>query len=196
MNHFSPTELVDFVEGTLDTPRAAHASTCDGCREQADAVRAALRETAAVTVPEPSPLFWDHLSARVRDAIAEAPSPRLVWWRRPAIAFACAAVAVMVVLVSMRALPMRTRNAPESAPANVSTGSDAIDLADSSATGANDAVWTVLRAAASDMQLEEARDAGLSVRPSSIDKAMLELTPLERSEFERLLRDELKRAGA
>ena len=34
---------------------------------------------AAGEVPEPSPLFWNHLSARVRDAVAVEPIPR-AWW--------------------------------------------------------------------------------------------------------------------
>jgi hypothetical protein len=46
------------------------------------------------------------------------------------------------------------------------------------------------------MEFEEARDAGLSLRPAAIDRAVLELTPAERSELGRLLQNELKRAGA
>ena len=32
-------------------------------------------------MPEPSPLFWDHLSSRVHDAVAAEGQPRAPWWR-------------------------------------------------------------------------------------------------------------------
>jgi hypothetical protein len=50
----------------------------------------------------------------------------------------------------------------------------------------------LLRAAASDMELSDAHAAGLNVRPGSVESAVLDLTPVERTELERLLREELK----
>ena len=50
------------------------------CGLPAQLARAARDDggVAEVEVPEPSPLFWDHLSARVRDAVAAEPARR--WW--------------------------------------------------------------------------------------------------------------------
>ena len=74
MSHLSPSEFVDLAEHALEPGRAAHAAACDACRAQAAIVRDALRMTAAVdAVPEPSPLFWEHFSARVREGIDAAP---------------------------------------------------------------------------------------------------------------------------
>ncbi len=53
-----------------------------------------------------------------------------------------------------------------------------------------------MTAAASDLRIDEASAAGLAVRPGSIERAVLDLTPVERGELERLLREELRRAGA
>ena len=36
---------------------------------------------AADTVPEPSPLFWEHAARRVRTAIDQEPSPPSIWLR-------------------------------------------------------------------------------------------------------------------
>ena len=54
-----------------------------------------LARVRAVDVPEPSPLFWDHLAARVGDAIARepAPVPQRGWWS-PRLAWAAAAVVI------------------------------------------------------------------------------------------------------
>src|SRR5438128_377674 len=77
MSHLSPSEFVDHAEGTLDAARAGHLDTCDRCQSQASSVGDALRAAAAGDpVPEPSPLFWDHLSARVREAVAAEPPQR------------------------------------------------------------------------------------------------------------------------
>ena len=39
-------------------------------------------------MPEPSPLFWDHLSARIKDAVGVEPPPR--WSLADALAWRCA----------------------------------------------------------------------------------------------------------
>jgi hypothetical protein len=194
MRHLSGNELVDAVEGTLAADRSAHAAECGACREQVDALRATLNDAASIDVPEPSPLFWDHFSARVRKAVDEAPAPTVAWWRRPAVSLALAAAGAVLVVAAvwMNQPASLVRPAPvvATAPPDVSGSSDA------GAANANDAVWALLRAAASDLELKDAHDAGLSVRPASVDKAVLDLTPVERTELERLIREEMKHSGA
>jgi hypothetical protein len=195
MNHLSTSDVVDAVEGTLDERRAAHLAACAACREQTDALRATMTRAATVDVPEPSPLFWDHFSDRVRQAVSESPASFRAWWRHPAIGFASAAVAAVIVFVALRPPHQVTPAIPAPVTAAVpspagAAAPDAIDAAPST-----DDAWTVLRAAASDMALSDAHAVGLNVRPSSVDRAVLDLTPGERTELERLLREELKHPG-
>jgi hypothetical protein len=198
MTHLSTGDLVDAIDGTLDETRASHLATCGVCRTELDELRATLREAAAIDVPEPSPLFWDRFSARVREAIDDAPQPSVAWWRRPAVAVACAAVVALLVVAGLRMPPRqpvqpRLHVAASGPPKDA--GADPTTAVDPS-TNTNDGAWALLRAAASDMELNDAHAAGLNVRPGSIDRAVLELTPVERTELERLIRAELKRAGA
>ena len=66
MNHLSPEHLIDLAEGAAAESSAPHLQTCAECRRQLETLRGAMSEAAAVGVPEPSPLFWDRLSARVK----------------------------------------------------------------------------------------------------------------------------------
>jgi hypothetical protein len=67
---------------------------------------------------------------------------------------------------------------------------------DATVSSASDPVWALLGAAASEIELGDAHDAGLVVGPASVDTAVANLTAGERSELERLIRAELKRSGA
>lgn len=78
--HLTESELADLAEDTLNPRRAAHVETCEDCRAQGSALRVLLGDTAGVAVPEPSPLFWDHLSARVRESVAAESRPRRFTW--------------------------------------------------------------------------------------------------------------------
>ena len=191
MTHLSRDDRLEAIDGTIDERGAAHLAACQDCRNEVEALRGTLKEAAAVSVPEPSPLFWDHFSARVRRAVDEAPAPR-AWWQQPVVAALSSAAAVLLVI----AIVLRTSPAPRGplpAVASTPSASAPVDRADAPST---DDVWALLSAAASDMELNEAHAAGLAVRPSSVDEAVLELSPVERTELERLIRAELKRPGA
>lgn len=71
MRHLTSEQLVDVAEGQVASPAEEHLRSCDACRVKVAELRA-MRTMAlqADEVPEPSPLFWDHLSARVHDAVA------------------------------------------------------------------------------------------------------------------------------
>jgi hypothetical protein len=195
MTHLSASEFVDLADGTLAPHRAAHVDRCDACRAQAAAVHDALRLTGSTgPVPEPSPMFWDHLSARVREAI-DAPPPRSRFGFgflgvRPGAAFA--ALAVVVILGAMVVPGLRRAGTP----GPPSSPSAAIDQAsDPALDPAHAAAWSVLTAAAEDLRLEEARDAGMAVPPAAVDRAVNELSRAELSELGRLLQSELKRSS-
>jgi hypothetical protein len=201
MNHFSPSEFVEFAEGTLAPGRAAHADACDACRAQATLVRDAMHLTAASDVPEPSPLFWEHFSARVREGIA-TPAPRTAWsWlggresMRLAAAFAIVVAAVSTVWLVRDAQRSRV---PAPAPQEHALSTPATDhngSVDPGVDAGNAEVWAVLTAAASDMAIEEARAAGMKPHPAAVDRAVQDMTTAELNELGRLLQSELKRSS-
>jgi hypothetical protein len=200
MSHLSSSEFVDLAEQTLEPRRAAHAETCAACRAQASIVRDALQATrAAGAVPEPSPLFWDHLSARVRDGIARQPPRRfgLGWGFRgfqPDVAVVALAVVIFSVTYVTRewrraAPPDRIATASVPVPGEFTREPDlGIDVNDVEA-------WAVLTAAAEDVHLEDARAAGMAVQPAAVDRAVQRLTTEELTELGRLLQSELKRSS-
>jgi hypothetical protein len=201
MKHFSPSEFVDFAEGTLAPARAAHADSCDDCRAQGALVRDAMRATAAPEIPEPSPLFWEHFSARVREGVAAEASHTAWSWLggRESMRLA-AGIAIVVALVSTAwivrdAQGPRTPVPPaqEQAAATPLTGQNG-DV-DAGLDAGNAEVWAVLTAAASDMAIEEARAAGMKPHPAAVDRAVQHMTTAELTELGRLLQSELKRSS-
>jgi hypothetical protein len=194
MSHLSPSEFVDLSDGTLPATRAAHVNGCEACRAQADIIRDALRLTgASAPVPEPSPLFWDHLSARVREAVAEAPSRSMFGsgWRglQPlAAGFLVVALLFAAVVVTRDA---RQRSAPQTTRTSV-PAAEPEHGADPSLDASHALEWAVLTAAAADLRFEEAHDAGMAVPAAAVDRAVTQLTRDELSELGRLLQSELK----
>ena len=95
MSHLSRDERLLALDGALDGTRQAHLTSCPSCRTDVETLGRVLARVRAVDVPEPSPLFWDHLAARVGDAIARepAPVPDRGWWS-PRLAWAAVAVVV------------------------------------------------------------------------------------------------------
>ncbi|HET7698890.1 MAG TPA: hypothetical protein VFK57_24440 [Vicinamibacterales bacterium] len=196
MRHLSPSEFVDLADGSLPRDRAAHAEGCEACRAQAAAVRDALRLAGSAPVPEPSPLFWDHLSARVREAVAGTrPSPGSGWgFGFQPIA---AALAIGVLVFSIVLLSRAPRNGQPSriASAPAAPSGPADDAVDHAPDPVHAAEWAVLTAAAEDLHFDEAQDAGIAVPAATVDRAVTQLTRDELSELQRLLESELKRAG-
>jgi len=197
MNHLAPSEFVDLAEGTLDPDRAAHASECDACRAQANVVRDALHMIAASgDVPEPSPLFWDHLSARVRDGI-NAPPRQMFGFGFRGFQPIVAVLALAVVIFSVTLVTRDSRRAV--APGQVATApgsaGEAVGETEPAPEVTHAEEWAVLTAAAADLQIDEAHAAGMAVQPAAIDRAVQRLTEAELTELGRLLQSELKRSS-
>jgi hypothetical protein len=194
MNHLSPAEFVDAADRALTPSRAAHLAGCPRCREQATAVREAFDAARTVETPEPSPLFWQHFSARVRDRVAgEAFTPA---WRRDGWralfavrALVPAAGALIVLAIVFVAGEFRGSHPPavtpfrETAPAT---------LAAEAVEPENSDVWLVLTSAAADMPLDDAHAAGMGVPSGALDRAVQRMTPDELNELGRLLRTEMR----
>lgn len=188
MTHLTPDELVDLVEGALAADRAAHVETCAACRRQADDVRAVLAAAAEDDVPEPSPLFWEQFSARVRRAIDAEPTRRSPWgwvWR-PAVGLplVAALVAVIAGVVVSRVGPGSTGEGGGTA---TSVDTPGAFHTDEIALPPDDASWDVVAMIAATLEWEDAEAAGFSAGPGAADRAVLLLTPEERAELGRLL---------
>jgi hypothetical protein len=69
MTHLSPDERLALIE-SAGAPEHPHLSACARCRAEVEEGRAALGDARLSEVPEPSPLFWEHLSARVSERMA------------------------------------------------------------------------------------------------------------------------------
>jgi hypothetical protein len=202
MKHLTNPELIDFVEGRLPADRAGHAASCDRCRAEADGLRAGLALASTDEVPEPSPLYWDHFSARVADAVRDEPpasdrSAPAAWLRSPLVGWAAAASLSLLVMMSVvwratlhapapvMVAPMGPTAAPSPGEAAASTPAPD-DLE-------GDAAWAVVRSAAEGFAWDDAHAAGISAHPGSAEGIALELSPDERSELASLVDVELAR---
>ena len=192
MTHFSETEFVDLIEGALEPRRAAHADTCAACRDQAAALGVTLRDTAAVDVPEPSPLFWKHLRARVHAAVDAEPLPATARWSWSRLLPLAAAAALVFAVYSGRSL-RELRDGQPPAPLAVPAVADA--RVDGTPDPADAEVWEVLTSAAASVALDDVSGAGMRAHPAAIDHAVQGLSNAELTELGRLLQSELKRSS-
>jgi hypothetical protein len=203
MKHLSESEIVDLLDGTLAPARMAHLDACDACRTTADGLRAVLERSADVSIPEPSPLFWEHFSARVqqdvrREEAVEA-SGWFGWAEGPTVKWAMAAGLLTVLLVSGVWVSLWRTNATVPGripPVTTVAGAvePAVDGFDSDPD--TDAAWALVRAVADDMAWDDATEEGLGVRPDSAERALATLTQDERSELARLIESATKQPGA
>jgi hypothetical protein len=149
-----------------------------------------------VATPEPSPLFWEHFSARVRSAIDDQPADatRLGWWRWPSWALgslaAAAAVAALTVVGPSRTQPPAP--IPE-AEREVAAMSEAGPRALSGEEPVGED-WSVVREMAAELDYDDVTRLGDAVRPGAADAGVAQLSVDERRELVRLLQEELRRA--
>ncbi len=192
MRHLDEIEIVDLIDGVLAPSLAEHADECDTCRERVMAARRTLGDVGLDGGHEPSPLFWDHLAARVSGAVEHEPPARNVpaWiasMRSPATAWAtCASIAILLMVT---ALWRATLQAPVSEPARVAAAAPAPDNVEA------DRAWAVVRTAADDLAWEDVTAAGIAARPGSVDGVVPDLTDAERAELARLIESELRGTG-
>ncbi len=191
MTHLSNDAIVEAAEG--DSRFAAHLEACDACRRQVEDVRQVLRLASEMNVPEPSPLFWDHLSARVRAAVADEPAPRPKAFRfgfawTASVAGALAIIVIGVVVTLRTAQPIH-----QAAPASVASA--AAEPAEPLSPALNDdPAWTLMGELASQIDWEDASEAGLTTRPGSAEQALSEMSEDEQKQVVELLQLELRKA--
>jgi anti-sigma-K factor RskA len=203
--HLQPEEFVDLAEGTRADASAPHLKSCTECRQQLAQMRAMMAAAVVADVPEPSPLFWDHLSARVHDAVAAEGAPRQPWldlaaWRRVLMpASAIATVVLVVFVLSSRVKAPQPVSMPDSAAfvavapsatGDANTGTEVLGDA-----AADDASLMLVASMTSAIDLDAASDAGLAPAGSA-DHAVTHLPPDELRELQRLLRKEMGAMGS
>jgi len=197
--HLSPDELVDLAEGSRPESSAPHLAGCAVCRAQLNDLRAMMSAVADVEVPEPSPLFWDHFSQRVHDAVGADAGPGN--WRSALAAFGGArafqaGVIVALALIVAVLVTSRTK-APDTrlAPAIADAGSR--DLwTDGAAPDADaDPSLTLVASLTAGMDLESASEAGLA-RDDTAEHAVTHMSDTELRELQKLLKEEMARPGA
>ena len=189
MTHLTPDELVDAVEGTLDASRRAHLASCAICETQVGKLSAILREAREVKIPEPSPLFWEHFSARVHAAIEHETAPGggwTTWLTWPVLAPIAALAVIIVALIASVPRLGGPPVVPPSVSASASGTAGDVALADEE--------WLLVADMVGDMDWDTANAAGLMLQPGSADRAALELSAQEQQELRRLLTAELERA--
>ena len=182
--HLSPEEFVQAVEAALDSSRAAHLDACASCAAEGSTLRSTLAEIEiAKAVPEPSPLFWDHLSDRIRIAAATAPEPTSWWtrvtWRPLAVASVAAVVIAMVAVW------------PSTPEPGVSMGTvTEVAPADAWLPALEDGSFDIVLDLASELDWDDVRQVA-SPRAGTVDALIQELSPAEREQLVQLLKSEI-----
>ena len=184
--HLTPEEFVDALDGT-STASAGHLAECAECREELASLQATLGDARHVEASEPSPLFWDHFSARVKQATAHervgAESSWGRWAWKPAVALMAAAGALAIGL-SMR--PSLEPAASVAGPGKPTTG-----LASDAVPGfEDDGSWSLVMTLASELDWNELSQAAEPAE-STVDAMIEELTSEQREALARLLQKEM-----
>lgn len=191
MAHLSPDTFVDLLDGTTREDAVPHLATCEVCRLELESLRATWQAAVEADVPEPSPLFWDHLSARVASAVAAegqaTPAPwwRLGWsWNMAGLVGAAAAAVLVAVLVRPfdPAAPMTTVM-PEAVAALSGQNELLAPLAD-------DESMALVADLAGELDWDGVSEVGLASEGGAA-RAVAELDEAERVELRRLLAEEL-----
>jgi hypothetical protein len=197
MGHLTSDELVDLAEGTREESSATHLRACPECRRQLEDVRAMMTVAASVDVPEPSPLFWAHLSTRVRDAVRAEGDLRAAWWRpstwpRFAVPALTGAVAVLIVAALMTPRVL----APIEPQVEVAPGlSNAPAPLLVPQTPAADPALDLVAELVEQMDWETAIEIEPVIHAGAVQEAFDGLTDAERREMQLLLR-ELEQSGS
>jgi len=181
MTHLTDHELADALDRALDPSRQAHLDKCESCRRQLAELEATLNTVSSVEVPEPSPLYWQQLAARVRTAIDAEPTVAASWreWLRWPVLAPVAALVLTVMALGV-ALPRERTVVSEVAVAEPVEPSV-------------DDRFAIVADLVGDLDWETAVSAGLTVAPGTADQAILELSAIEQQELRRLLHTELTR---
>lgn len=176
-----------------------HLATCDVCRGRLADLRLTISRASRVDAPEPSPLFWDHLSARVRKAVAAEGTSDRGWrlggWLRPrvTVSLLAAAFGLAVVAVVVKAPPVvpRIPSRPLPGVARVIAVPDLGPLAPLGRS--DDPTLKLIADYGSSLDWDEMRkEMAPTPHAGGVDKALGNLSGRELRELQRLLKAELE----
>jgi hypothetical protein len=191
--HLSAPEFVDALEARVAPAVQAHLDCCARCAAQlADLRHTMARASEQQDVPEPSPLFWDHFSARVRAAVDAEPVPVPFWtqWWRPIVALgAMTAVAALVVWLRAPVAPAVDRPAPLTTTAAVTAPVTPSVAVPGVTNDEDDLPWILIVAMASDLSHEDLHQMVPSDRGGA--GSVEDLTPAQREAFVQLVRQQM-----
>jgi predicted anti-sigma-YlaC factor YlaD len=181
MSHLTADQLIDALEAAADAEACRHLDSCDACRAQFAELARVMQLACDLRVPEPSPLFWQHFSVRVRSAVEAEGDPVRRWprWLRlPVLAPLAGLAMVIALLVVSLPRPIHPRPA---------------DLAEAGGDApSNEDGWTVVADAVGHLDWDTAVEAGLTVEPGAVDLAVMDLSADERRALTALLEAELR----
>lgn len=180
MRHLTPDQILNVVEQTsLTESERAHLGSCAECRATAAQLTSALSIARQAEVPEPSPLFWDRLSHRVREAVAA--EQKEAWRGRWPVLVPFTGLAVLVLALVSAVVPQDS--------------GDEAAITQIALEGAPDSAWAFLSDLVGPLDVETAQQAGIAASPGAAEEAVLLMTASEREELVRLLRQELGQPG-
>ena len=190
--HLSPEEFVDAAEGTRTEGSLPHLAVCDRCRRELADLRRTLTVAIDADVPEPSPLFWDNLSARIGERI-DAESGRSWWqaWIRPRVLVPLSAAALLVLIVAVAPNFQSARVSVPVGPGPVA----AVEPSNDSADLAADPLLTLVSDMSANMDLDTVSAAGFA-DPDSAEHAVTHMNTDELTALKQLLQAEMTRSGA
>lgn len=178
MRHLTTDELIDAMEGLLAGDRQAHLASCDECQAQVADLSITLSEAKQTSVPDPSPLAWQHFSERVsaaidRDVVSESGWRSWLRWQ-VVVPFGAAALVILGLMIAMPKPEVRDTSLALQAPEDPDN-------------------WAMVTALVGEFDLDVASAAGV-IEPGVAEEAVLQLTAEEQLELTRLLKAELQRA--
>ena len=193
MQHLTSDQLLDLADGTRADREFAHLESCAVCVRQLADLRSAMSAAREVGVPEPSPLFWEHLSTRIRTAVAEADPTAMsagrAWWQWAAAAVALGAIVLVISSGALRVSVPGGTGAPAVASVDPPSVDDVRAFDD-------DPALALLADLSAGLDWDAASEAGLVPSEGTVDRAVFTLSAEERVELHRLLQEALGRAGA
>jgi hypothetical protein len=196
MRHLNPEELIDLAEGTRARATAPHLDECDACRRELAACESAIRTAASVDVPEPSPLFWDHLSRRVAEAVAAEGAPPPSWqtaltsWSWSTIALSASGALMALLLVVALTMHESVRSGTAMSTPQVASGAT-----ESEPLSDDPAALGLVGELTADVDWDTVEGAGLAP-DGSADHAVTHLSAGELRELDRILKEALAKPGA
>ena len=195
--HPSRESLLALVEERGSARDRDHVERCERCRRDVVVWRASLVAVRDVEVPEPSPLFWDHLSARIGEAVAAEPVPvvaaaglRLLSWRAGLWMTATAVAVALAVAVTWRPSGRAVQPAASTGAAQPGWS------ADTAALDTADAEWEFLLTLAGAAEEGPSGDLIEGMHPGMADRALLALSGSERTALVELLETELRQPNS